>query len=329
MLKFDDILGHEQIKEHLKNAIKEHKVSHAYIFSGEAGLGKKSLANAFALTLLCEKGRITPCMECPSCKRVISGNHPDLIYVKHEKKASIGVDEVRFQINNTVQIKPYSSLYKIYIIDEAEKLTVEAQNALLKTIEEPPSYAVILLLAANAEAFLPTILSRCVKLKLKPLQEMTVQAYLQDRMKIPEAYAMIYASFTCGNLGKAISIASSDEFKELYREMLYLLVNVQDMEISEFLEYIHKLKDKDYDISECLDFIQMWYRDILLYKVTNDINLLIFKEEYHKINSISQKSSYYGLNKIMESIDKARTRLDANVTMDLVMELLLLVMKEN
>ena len=128
---------------------------HAYILAGEAGMGRKSLAHAFALTLLCEKGKSQPCMECHACKQVLSGNHPDLIHVTHEKAGSIGVDDIREQVNDTIMIRPYSSYYKIYIVDEAEKMTIQAQNALLKTIEEPPSYAVILLLTTNSDGFLP------------------------------------------------------------------------------------------------------------------------------------------------------------------------------
>ena len=168
---FKDIIGNDMIKDHFKKAIENNKISHAYILTGEAGTGRKSIANAFSMALLCEKGGKEPCMVCHSCKQVLSGNHPDLIYVKHEKPNSIGVDDIREQINDTIMIRPYSSYYKIYIVDEAEKMTVQAQNALLKTIEEPPSYAVIILITTNQEAFLPTILSRCVQLKLKPLQE--------------------------------------------------------------------------------------------------------------------------------------------------------------
>ena len=175
MLNFQEIIGHDQIKEHFQKAIEYNKVSHAYILTGEAGMGRKSLANAFALTLLCEKGKSEPCMECHACKQVLSGSHPDLIYVSHEKPGTIGVDDIRKQINDTIMIRPYSSYYKVYIVDEAEKMTQQAQNALLKTIEEPPSYAVILLLTTNQEAFLPTILSRCVQLKLKPLRDFTVR----------------------------------------------------------------------------------------------------------------------------------------------------------
>lgn len=329
MLKFGEILGHEQIKEHFQKAIESHKVSHAYILTGEAGMGRKSLANAFALTLLCEKGKSEPCMECHACKQVLSGNHPDLIYVTHEKPASIGVDDIREQINDTVAVRPYSSYYKVYIVDEAEKMTQQAQNALLKTIEEPPSYAIIILLTTNQEAFLPTILSRCVQLKLKPLKDFVVKSYLTESMKIPEADADVYAAFARGNLGKAITIASSEDFKEMHQEILNLLKHIKEMDISELIDYIQKLKDDHMDIYECLDFMQMWYRDVLLYKVTKDINLLIFKDEYRTINEISKNSGYDGMERILEAIDKARVRLEANVNTELVLELMLLVMKEN
>lgn len=329
MLSFHDIIGHEQIKEHFQKAIANNKVSHAYILTGEAGMGRKSLANAFALTLLCEKGKSEPCMECHACKQVLSGNHPDLIYVEHEKPGSIGVDDIRKQINDTIMVRPYSSYYKIYIVDEAEKMTQQAQNALLKTIEEPPSYAVIILLTTNQDAFLPTILSRCVQLKLKPLKDFVVKSYLTEHMQIAEADADIYAAFARGNLGRAIALASSEDFNLMRQEVLHLLKHVKDADISELLDYIRKLKEDNLDIYECLDFMQLWYRDVLLYKVTKDINLLVFKDEYRPINEISQVSGYDGLEQILDAIDKARVRLDANVNMDLAMELMLLVMKEN
>ena len=123
MAGFHDIIGHEKIKEHLQKAIGYQRVSHAYILSGEEGMGRKTIAKAFAMTLLCEKHGTEPCMECHSCKQFLSGNHPDVIWVTHEKPASIGVDDVRIQINDTVSIRPYSSPYKIYLVDEAEKMT--------------------------------------------------------------------------------------------------------------------------------------------------------------------------------------------------------------
>ncbi len=326
---FLDIIGHENIKEHLQRAIESNHVSHAYILTGEAGMGRKSLANAFAMTLLCEKGKREPCMECHACKQVMSGNHPDLIYVTHEKTGSIGVDDVRGQIHDTIMIRPYSSYYKIYIIDEAEKMTVQAQNALLKTIEEPPSYAVIMLLTTNQELFLPTILSRCIQLKLKPLQDSVIKSYLVGSLGIKESRAEIYGAFARGNLGRAIYLASSEEFQLMYTELLHMLKHLRNMDITELLFYIKKMKDENLDIRSCLDFMQIWYRDILMYKVTKDINLLVFREEYNTIREMGSASAYDGIEAILKAIDKARIRLDANVNMELAMELMLLVMKEN
>lgn len=326
---FNDIIGHDTIKEHLKKAIESDHVSHAYILTGETGMGRKSLANAFAMTLLCEKGKSEPCMECHACKQVMSSNHPDLIFVGHEKPGSIGVDDIRDQINDTIMIRPYSSYYKIYIVDEAEKMTVQAQNALLKTIEEPPAYAIIMLLTTNQEAFLPTILSRCVQLKLKPLKDSVVKSYLMGSLGIKESRADIYAAFARGNLGRAIHLASSEEFQLLYSELLHMLKHLKEMDIMELLFYIKKMKDENLDIYDCLDFMQLWYRDVLMYKVTQDINLLIFREEFNTMKEMSAASAYDGIERILKAIDKARIRLEANVNMELAMELMLLVMKEN
>lgn len=113
------------------------------------------LANLFAMTLLCETRDNEPCGKCHSCKQAESGNHPDIIRVTHEKPNSISVDDIRTQVNNTVDIKPYQGPYKVYIIPQADMMTPQAQNAILKTIEEPPSYAVFLLLTENAETLLP------------------------------------------------------------------------------------------------------------------------------------------------------------------------------
>ena len=208
-------------------------------------------------------------------------------------------------------------------------MTAQAQNALLKTIEEPPSYAIIMLLTTNQEAFLPTILSRCVQLKLKPLQDSVVRTYLMESLGIPEVKAEIYAAFARGNLGKAIHLASSEDFQLMYTELLHMLKHLKDMDITELLDYIKKLKDESLDIYDCLDFMQLWYRDVLMYKVTQDINLLVFKEEYNTIKEMSASSAYDGIEKILQSIDKAGIRLNANVNMELAMELMLLVMKEN
>lgn len=329
MIGFKYILGNEQIKEHFQKAIISKKLSHAYILTGEQGMGKKMIAKAFAMTLLCQNAEEEPCYECSSCRQFLTDNNPDVIYVSHEKPNSIGVDDIREQINGDIMMKPYSSQYKIYIVDESEKMTVQAQNALLKTIEEPPSYGIILLLTTNADGFLQTILSRCVVLKMNPLQDKVIKNYLIDNIDADEEQADITAAFARGNLGKAIGLISSEEFRKMRESTLHMLRYLKEIEVSELLDYIKEVKDYPMGIDSYLDFIQLWYRDILMLKVTNDINLLIFKDSYQSIVKSGQTSSFEGLERIIESIDKAKVRLRANVNFELAMELMLLTMKEN
>ena len=186
MAGFQDIVGQEQLKAHLQGALETQKVSHAYIINGEKSSGKEFIARIFATALQCEQGDIEPCGQCHSCRQALSGNQPDIIYVSHEKPNTISVDDIRTQVNNDVAIKPYSSRYKVYIINEAEKMTPQAQNAILKTLEEPPEYAVILLLVSNVNTLLPTILSRCVLLNMKPVRDALVKKYLMEEMQVPD-----------------------------------------------------------------------------------------------------------------------------------------------
>ena len=195
MAGFREIIGHKKEIAHLEQAIRADKVSHAYIFNGDKGTGKKTLADAFAMTLQCSGEGERPCGECHSCKQAMSGNHPDIIYVRHEKPTSIGVEDIRDQLTGDIQIRPYNGKYKIYIIADAEKMTVQAQNAILKTIEEPPAYAVIILLTTNDQIFLDTIRSRCVTLNLKPVPDERVKEYLMEQLQIPDYQADICAAF--------------------------------------------------------------------------------------------------------------------------------------
>lgn len=243
MAKFADIIGQEQLKEHIQNAIASNKVSHAYIINGERNAGKEFIARIFAMTLQCEKGGKEPCNECHSCKQALSHNQPDIVYVSHEKPNSIGVEDIRGQINNDIGIKPYSSPRKIYIMNEGEKMTPQAQNALLKTLEEPPEYAVILILTDNVEGLLPTIISRCVVLNMKPVPDKLVKKYLMEELGVPDYKANICVAFARGNIGKAKLLASSEEFEKVKDEAITLVKYINDMEINEIVKAIKKIME--------------------------------------------------------------------------------------
>lgn len=326
---FKDVVGHKDIITYIQNAVMQNKVSHAYILNGQRGSGKKMLANLFAMTLQCERKGTEPCGECRSCKQALSGNQPDIIRVTHEKPTTISVDDIRTQVNNDIQVKPYSSPYKIYIIPEADILSPQAQNALLKTIEEPPEYAVIFLLAENADSLLPTINSRCVMLKLRNIKDKLIKKYLMEQMGVPDYQAEVCAAFAQGNMGRAIMLATSEQFNEIKEEAVHLLKYINEMELHELVEAIKRISAYKFEISDYLDFIMIWYRDVLLYKATQDANGVVFSDQLKYIKEQAKKSSYEGIETILESLEKAKARLKANVNFDLVMELLLLTIKEN
>lgn len=337
MAGFKDIIGQEQIKEHLQNALSSNKISHAYIINGEKFSGKEFIAKVFAMALQCEnagetvdeENRIEPCQQCHSCKQALSGNQPDIIRVSHEKPNTISVDDIRTQINNDIIIKPYSSPYKVYIINEAEKMNTQAQNAILKTLEEPPAYAVILLLTSNINAFLPTILSRCVVLNMKPVPDEKVRRFLMEHIQVPDYKADICVAFARGNIGKAKALASSEDFENVKNEALSLLKYIQDMELNEVVAAIKKINEYKMEINDYFDIMSIWYRDVLLFKATKDANHLVFREELGALRKCAQRSSYEGIEIVINALSTAKRRLDANVNFDLVMELLFLTIQEN
>ena len=329
MGSFKDVVGHKDILKYISSAVENNRVSHAYILNGERGSGKRMLANLFATTLLCESGNSEPCGKCHSCRQAESGNHPDIIRVTHEKPNSISVDDIRTQVNNTVDIKPYQGPYKVYIIPQADLMTPQAQNAILKTIEEPPAYAVFLLLTENAEMLLPTINSRCVMLKLRNIKDTLIRKYLMENLEIPDYKADMCTAFAQGNVGRAIMLANSEHFNEIREEAVQLLKHISEMELNEIVAAVKNISVYKLEITDYLDIIMIWYRDVLLYKATKEIDKVVFKDQLQSIKEQARKSSYEGIELILESLEKAKARLKANVNFDLVMELLFLTIKEN
>ena len=358
MATFRDIVGQDQMKEHMQSAIASGKISHAYVINGEQFSGKEFIAKIFAMALQCEmRGKAgspetagnpgtigkagiagesakagtaeIPCQTCHSCKQALSDNHPDIIKVTHEKPNSISVDDVRVQISGDVGVKPYSGPYKVYIMNEAEKMTTQAQNALLKTLEEPPEYVVIMLLTTNVNSLLPTILSRCVVLNMKPVPDHLIRKYLMEELQITDYKAEVCVAFARGNVGKARQLAFSEGFEGMKSEALSILKYVHDMELQELVTAAARIKEQKLDRSDLIDVMTVWYRDVLLFKATNDMNHLVFREEGSTLRAVARRSSYEGIEAVLEALDKAKKRLDANVNPDLVMELLFLTMKEN
>ena len=350
-MSFADIIGQEDAKSLLTNAVQTGKHSHAYIFSGEKGSGKMMLAEAFAQMLQCENPGDDACGECPACARTISHNNTDVIYISREFdsktkkfKRNITVDQIREQLINDVDIKPYYKKFKIYIIEDAERMNPQAQNALLKTIEEPPEYVIIILLTSNHNAFLQTILSRCVLIQMKTVEKESIKRLLQEKYESVDYQAEMVSTFSQGNVGKAIALVRDENFNEVKGKVESLCKKVGKMDefqISSEVAEIKQFNDRDKKedaaegekfqgfIDQMLDLITLWYRDVLLYKATLNDGNLIFKEDLYDIHEQAQTCSYNGINQIIATISETRARLNANVNFDLAILLLIQAMKEN
>ena len=331
MSSFINVVGHKNIIQYISSAVTSGKISHAYILNGDRGSVKKLMAKLFAMSLQCQNRKEDgdPCGQCQSCKQAVHGNQPDIIYVTHEKPNSISVDDIRTQVNNDIVIKPYGSPYKVYIIPEADLMTEQAQNALLKTVEEPPEYAVIMLLTENARALLPTVCSRCVMLRLRNTKDQLVKKYLMEQLLVPDYKADVCVAFAQGSIGKAVMLANSEHFNEIKEDVVHLMREINDMQTEQLVEAVKRCMTYKVELNDYLDMIAVWFRDVLIYKATRNVDRVIFADQLRYIKERASRSSYEGIENILDALEKAKSRLDANVNLELTMDLLLQAIKEN
>ncbi len=331
MAIFDEIIGHRLVIEHLKNNIRHNKVSHCYIFYGPDGCGKREVAKAFAQMLLCE-GDTSPCGTCTSCIQVSRDNSPDVRWVIHEKPQVFGVEDVREGLNRDIVIKPYRGTHKVYILDDAELLNVQAQNAILKTIEEPPSYAVIILLTNNREILLETIRSRSVMVDFKPLAKNQVAQYMQSHYE-PSSERDFAIRYAGGNIGEAIKLLEDEKKRDMVRDVLDTLSGIFCMNMEGLMDALKKLADYKDVGHVCLNWMLLWYRDVSVCRfMAQELSpeqaekYLYFPDYVLTLQRAAKAYTPQALGKILESISQTYGRLRANVNFELALEMLLLDM---
>ncbi len=324
MYTFREIWGNGRLIRHLRSAVQNNRTSHAYLFIGGAGAGKKLITNTFAKYLLCSNRGDEPCGVCESCRVFDSGNHPDVIHVTSPKK-TLGVDEIRGQILETVDVKPYHYEKKVYILHAAHTMTVQAQNALLKTLEEPPAYAVFLLLAETTELFLPTVLSRTVTLKINPLTEGELCRYLVEKDFMAEEEAAFFAAYGQGRIGHALALLEDEAFRRMREDVLLKMSKLPSMRLSEALLLAKEWEGFKND-PRLLDIIGLWYRDLMIIKAVKDERFLIQKDKKKMLYSAD---SLEGLAKKAAAVTKAKERLMQNANFRLTLEVMLMELKEN
>jgi DNA polymerase-3 subunit delta' len=328
MVDFGSIKGKREVVESMLRAVESDRVGHAYILNGPEGIGKKTLSQAFAALLLCS-GKAFPdlCGSCMPCRLISSGANPDLkILDKGEK--SIIVDEIR-DIQQDVNIKPMYSARKVYIINEAGNMTVQAQNCLLKTLEEPPSYTVILLNVSNMEAMLPTIRSRATAYTLKKNTYEEVYSFLAERFGRELPGLNFIAAYSDGIIGTAVKLAKSGEFTTIRENTIKLLLGLQNSSrLKAFEEYSFFDSNRD-NIDTILKIMMLFYRDLLVAATTGNEKILINSDKKDIIFSNVRYYTPQRLIRNIETINTAYSNIDRNANYQLSLEVMLMKLQED
>ena len=242
----ENIIGNTEVKEYLEKIVNSNNVLHSYLFLGTEGIGKKEIAKDFAKKVLCSTKEET--CTCKSCTCFDSNNHPDLYIVDFDNQ-SIKIEEIR-KLTEKVIEKPIISEKKVYIINNAETMTKEAQNCLLKTLEEPPEFAIIILISSNENLILNTIKSRCMKIKFDNIDKEYVKKYIKENLEYPELSENIL-EYINGSIGKAINLKDNID---KYMEIEKYLKKVKSLDMLDFLYYGKVIYDKE-NISDILNYI--------------------------------------------------------------------------
>ncbi len=325
MYTFEEIRGNTPLVEQLRRSAASGRSSHAYLFLGGAGAGKRLIANTFAKALQCE-GEKRPCDSCKSCHAFNHGNHPDVIYFQPLKNGkTYTIEDVREQLLETVDLKPFQYEKKIYIIEKADTLNIQSQNALLKTLEEPPAHAVFLLLAERAEAFLPTILSRVVVMKIRPLSAETKEDYLMQAGHLAEE-SHILSAYAQGRIGQALELVEDEGFREMRQDILGKLEALPSMSEGDAYLLAKDLEGYKNDL-RFLDIMELWYRDLLTAKSLREEGYLIQRDKKDAIFRAAKEPAAL-LAKKAAAVRTARMRLAQNANFRLTMEVMLMDLKE-
>ena len=325
MYTFEEIRGNTPLVEQLRRSAASGRSSHAYLFLGGAGAGKRLIANTFAMALQCE-GEKRPCDSCKSCHAFNHGNHPDVIYFQPLKNGkTYTIEDVREQLLETVDLKPFQYEKKIYIIEKADTLNIQSQNALLKTLEEPPAHVVFLLLAERAETFLPTILSRVVVMKIRPLSAETIADYLMQAGHLAEE-SHILSAYAQGRIGQALELVEDEGFREMRQDILGKLEALPSMSEGDAYLLAKDLEGYKNDL-RFLDIMELWYRDLLTAKSLREEGYLIQRDKKDAIFRAAKEPAAL-LAKKAAAVRTARMRLAQNANFRLTMEVMLMDLKE-
>lgn len=323
----NNIVGQKDIIGRLKNSLKRDMVSHAYIFSGPRGIGKKTVARAFACMLLCSSpGENGGCGKCLSCRLFSENTNPDF-YVIEGKGSSISVDDIR-GMQNDIAVRPLYSKRKVYLVIDGENMTVQAQNCLLKTLEEPPGYGVIIITSSNYDALLYTVCSRCIKYAFAKNTDEEVRFVLESRTSIRGEELDFAVQYAGGVIGTALDVAASGEFLSLREKVVDVILRLPGEGRKKFFEICAFFLENKDNIDKLLDIMLLTYRDLF-------VNLFCRKENmpdyWNSENIIAGTAGNFSPGKLlenMETVEFTRQCIKRNANFQLSIETMIIKLQE-
>lgn len=341
------IIGHDRPIGILRRSLRTGRLSHAYLFTGPAGIGKRTTAIALAMTVNClgeapagQPWPDAPCLLCPSCSRIMRGAHPDVAEINLEVQAQLlGGDgkksapsrEIRIDVIRDMQasigLNPHSARRKVYLIGDADRLNEEASNCLLKTLEEPPDHSMLILLAPDEESVLPTISSRCVQVQFRPLSRQLVASSLVSAWGAEQEQADTLAALSGGRLGYAVELLGNDSALARRRSALEeaaLLTGAPVLDrVEAAAKYAKRYTDARAELFDMLDEWETWWRDVMVVKAGVS-DLAVSVDQLSSLNSIARRTPVTKAANAVRLIQATRKQLLENVNPRLALESLTL-----
>lgn len=321
-MSFKNVHGHKEAIEFFQKVIKNNNLSHSYVFDGLKGIGKKHFAINLSKTIFCKNNTLDACEVCDQCKKINHGNHLDFLIIEPDG-SSIKNEQIK-KFQEFLSYKPNESEKKIVIINDSNLMTVSAQNTILKILEEPPAYALIIFISQNSNKLLETIQSRCQIIRFNPLKKSIIEKYLIEEQGLDQGGAEFIANFSNGNFSKANKAVQNQEFLDIRNEIIdytnELLLNKKIKSI-QGIEMFQKNKK---DIELIFDIMIGWIRDILIVQRTNDYDIVMNRDKIDSIKKQAYRLVDRDLVKIIQLIEETIKNIEMNVNFKLAIDHLVL-----
>lgn len=320
-MDFENIIGHENIIKSLKKSIEDDTISHAYLFQGQEGIGKKKLSYAFSKALLCLSEGERPCNLCQACHLFDTSTNPDFLHIYAEKNM-IKIGQIE-RIQSEMKTAPINSKKKVIIIEEAQLMNKESTNKLLKTLEEPPAFVHIILTSSSPFKILPTILSRVQIINFFPVEKDKIQDLLINDHNKTDLEAKFIREFTKGAIGKSIDLAKDETIFQRREDVLNLINPIILGDKTKVFYSMDFFNDNEDNIDDILDILIYYLRDLLVYKRLGDSPLIINKDKVSLLSSHSFMD-FHRISDIILNIMETKDIIKKNINYKLAIEAMLL-----